>query len=274
MDDVRAGKRKSSVVSAQTISSLSAEDKEAWRDLRKQLESIGINPTLITQHREIIGKLQNAMTEYNLGEDITDGNVTMTEAGGESLSISRPRNTVSTQSNVPVTDNSLQPLAQPQTSVSEAPPIVSSERSNRPSAIARILSRRTSTRKSLVNAAKSGKETLAKQLLERGAKVNSKDEFGRTSLSWAAFEGHEAVVKLLLARHDVEADSKDAWGRTPLSWAAESGSKAVAKLLVARSDVEVDPKDKQGQTPLSRAAMNGHEAVVEFLESTNLSCII
>ena len=266
IDDVRARKRNSSVVSAQTTSSLSAEEKEAWRDLRKELESIGITLTLFTQHREfIVGKLQKAIAEQDLVGDIADGNFTMTEADRETLPISRPRNTISTQPNVSTTDESLRPLAQPQTSSSEAPHIVSSERSNRPSAIGKILSRKKSTRKGLVNAAKSGKATEAKHLLEKGAKVNSKDEFGRTSLSWAAFEGHEAVVKLLLARHDVEADLKDAWGRTPLSWAAESGRKAVVKLLMERKGVEVDSKDEQGQTPLSRAAMNGHEAVVKLL---------
>jgi ankyrin repeat protein len=43
--------------------------------------------------------------------------------------------------------------------------------------------------------------------------------------------GHEAVVKLLVERDDVEADSKDQYGLTPLLWAAESGHEAVVKLL-------------------------------------------
>jgi ankyrin repeat protein len=38
-----------------------------------------------------------------------------------------------------------------------------------------------------------------KLLLEKGADVESKDRYdGRTPLSWAANNGHEAVVKLLL----------------------------------------------------------------------------
>ena len=40
-----------------------------------------------------------------------------------------------------------------------------------------------------------------KLLLEKGADVESKDRrYGRTPLSWAAEEGHEAVVKLLLEK--------------------------------------------------------------------------
>ena len=43
--------------------------------------------------------------------------------------------------------------------------------------------------------------------------------------------GHEAVVKLLVERGDVEANSKDDSGQTPLSYAAEDGHEAVVKLL-------------------------------------------
>ena len=53
-----------------------------------------------------------------------------------------------------------------------------------------------------------------KLLLEKGAELESKDDFyGRTPLSWAAGNGHEAVVKLLLEK-GAELESKDeAYGR-------------------------------------------------------------
>jgi ankyrin repeat protein len=38
-------------------------------------------------------------------------------------------------------------------------------------------------------------------------------------------------VKLLVERDDVEADSKDNDGRTPLSWAVAGGHEAVVQLL-------------------------------------------
>ncbi|RYP68349.1 hypothetical protein DL771_006735 [Monosporascus sp. 5C6A] len=89
---------------------------------------------------------------------------------------------------------------------------------------------------------------LSEKLLRGSGKdnmisVNSKDNSGRTPLWWAAAKGHEAVVKLLIERDDVEADSKDESGQTPLSWAAANGHEAVVKLLVKRDDVEADSKD-------------------------------
>jgi ankyrin repeat protein len=118
-------------------------------------------------------------------------------------------------------------------------------------------------------AAGNGHEAVVKLLLATG-KVDAdwKDKDGRTPLWQAAEDGHEAVVKLLLATGKVDADSKDKYGRTPLSQAAENGHEAVVKLLLATGKVDADSKDKQGQTPLSQAAANGHEAVVKRLLAT------
>src|SRR3984957_17839034 len=101
--------------------------------------------------------------------------------------------------------------------------------------------------------------------LKNGAMADSKGGDGRSPLSISAENGHEAVVKLLLARDDVDTDSEDLNGRTPLSWAAERGREAVVKLLLAQDDIDTYSEDSNGQTPLSCAARNGHEAVVKLL---------
>ena len=44
-------------------------------------------------------------------------------------------------------------------------------------------------------------------------------------------------MKLLLATDGVDPDSKDNDGRTPLSWAAEHGNAAVVELLPERDNV-------------------------------------
>jgi Ankyrin repeats (3 copies)/Ankyrin repeats (many copies) len=117
-------------------------------------------------------------------------------------------------------------------------------------------------------AAGNGHEAVVKLLLEHQAVAEWKGkEDGRTPLSYAAENGHEALVKLLL-EHQAVVDSKDVYDRrTPLSYAAENGHKAVVKLLLEHQAV-VDSNDVYGETPLSYAARNGHEAVVKLLRET------
>lgn len=115
-----------------------------------------------------------------------------------------------------------------------------------------------------------GLEAILQSLLATAQfHVDSKDSrYGRTPLSWAAGNGHEGVVKLLLVIWKADVDSKGRYGRTPLSWAAEKGHEGVVKLLLATGKADVDSKGSYGQTPLSWAAENGHEGVVKLLLAT------
>ncbi|RYP73107.1 hypothetical protein DL771_003858 [Monosporascus sp. 5C6A] len=79
---------------------------------------------------------------------------------------------------------------------------------------------------------------------------DSKDaEYGRTPLSWAAENGHEAVVKLLIAEKAVDPNPKDINGWTPLLWASQYGQETILQLLL-NQEVNVDTEDKYGLTAL------------------------
>jgi ankyrin repeat protein len=53
--------------------------------------------------------------------------------------------------------------------------------------------------------------------MDKGHELDQFDTSGRTLLSWAAENGHEATVKQLLNTSKVEVDSKDMYGQTLLS---------------------------------------------------------
>ncbi|KAH6700758.1 ankyrin repeat protein [Verticillium dahliae] len=95
-----------------------------------------------------------------------------------------------------------------------------------------------------------GLEKAGKGLLDSGDRPDMKDSYGRTSLSRAAENGREAMVKLLLDTEKVNFNSKDGDGRTPLSWAALKGNEAVVKMLLDKENVDVNSRDSQGRTPL------------------------
>ncbi|KAH8649012.1 ankyrin repeat-containing domain protein, partial [Ilyonectria robusta] len=61
-------------------------------------------------------------------------------------------------------------------------------------------------------------------------------------------------------------DTRDDYGRTPLSWAAEGGHEAVVRLLLEKG-AAIEARDRYGWTPLSLAAGGGHMAVVRLLKS-------
>jgi ankyrin repeat protein len=78
--------------------------------------------------------------------------------------------------------------------------------------------------------------------------IDGMGSYGRTPLSWAAANSHEAVVHLLFKKN-VHADNTDHYGRTPLSWAAENGREVVGLLLLNNS-AQVNSIDSNGRTPL------------------------
>ncbi|OBT65148.1 hypothetical protein VE03_04699 [Pseudogymnoascus sp. 23342-1-I1] len=83
--------------------------------------------------------------------------------------------------------------------------------------------------------------------------LDVQDREDRSPLSWAAKNGHEAIIRLLLATGKVEPDSRDKAGRSPLCWTIKGSNtlpicgapwkcghnhKAVAKLLLSTGNVE------------------------------------
>ncbi|KAJ6136913.1 hypothetical protein N7497_012165 [Penicillium chrysogenum] len=58
-------------------------------------------------------------------------------------------------------------------------------------------------------------------------------------------------------------DSRDQWGRTPLSWAAEYGSLAVVKSLLEQG-ANINASDYEGGTPLAWLIHAGNPEMVDI----------
>mmetsp|Transcript_34178 Transcript_34178/g.51585 ORF Transcript_34178/g.51585 Transcript_34178/m.51585 type:complete len:491 (-) Transcript_34178:94-1566(-) len=115
----------------------------------------------------------------------------------------------------------------------------------------------------LYEASGSGHKDVVEVLLDRGAAVDAKDDDGCTPLHAASHQGHKDVVEVLLDR-GAAVDAKDDDGCTPLHAASHQGHKDVVEVLLDRG-AAVDAKDDDGWTPLYAASTNGHKKVVEVL---------
>ena len=94
--------------------------------------------------------------------------------------------------------------------------------------------------------------------------VHATDEDGETPLHSAAWRSRYAAATLLLERGaDIEA--RNNWGRTPLLIVArETGSAEMAALLID-AGAEVNLRDRGGESPLDLAAWRGFADLVDLL---------
>lgn len=128
----------------------------------------------------------------------------------------------------------------------------------------------------LMAVARTGNVNSAGLLLERGARVDTRETWGgQTALMWAAAQRQPAMVRLLL-EHGADANARgkdhdwprwvtseprvkplDPGGYTPLLYAAREGCvDCVAALLDGGADIDLP--DLWGQTPLLMATLNLH----------------
>ncbi|KAL3459648.1 ankyrin repeat-containing domain protein [Aspergillus heterothallicus] len=115
----------------------------------------------------------------------------------------------------------------------------------------------------LIRAAKRGNKAAVKLLL-RDIDVNITDSFGRTALLWAARNGHDLVVQILLMAADTICDWRDLAGASALELAVTYGRDGVLRLLL--QDGRIDPNMvSRGLAPLHEAVLEGDEKVVDIL---------
>lgn len=63
-------------------------------------------------------------------------------------------------------------------------------------------------------------------------------------MSYAAQNGHGAVVKLLVNMKGIDVNSMSRDGYSPLAWAAQNGHEKVVQLLLNMKGIDVDSEDR------------------------------
>ncbi len=115
----------------------------------------------------------------------------------------------------------------------------------------------------LAFACDAGHRAMAELLLERGADPNAVLDNGRTILHFIAAKGYMSILEVLLRRGaNVNAQGDD--GRSPLHVAVYNKRTSVADALL-KANADLEARDENGQTPLSLAAYALDRETTRFL---------
>ena len=115
----------------------------------------------------------------------------------------------------------------------------------------------------LIEAVKANDIDGAEDMLLRKHDVDVRDQNRRTALFFAAIQGNEDFVELLL-RFNPKIGAVDKFGSSPIYYAAAANHVGVIEML-AEKGADLDRQNRQGLTPLMVAASEGHLYTVQIL---------
>ena len=108
-------------------------------------------------------------------------------------------------------------------------------------------------------------------LLERGAAIETRDDYGRTALILCARERGKAATGRILIEAGADVNATDKFGSTALELAAWRGKADFVDLLLQKG-VRVPQSGPIWQEMLSQAASNGLTTLFRRLTEQGLSC--
>jgi ankyrin repeat protein len=122
-------------------------------------------------------------------------------------------------------------------------------------------------RTALTAAAEGGHEGIVRALIDAGADVNAKANYGWTALMSAISFGKLGVVQVLLEKavSQIHFNVKDSGGKTALMLAIDKGNAGIVQVLVAVEVIKLNEKDNHGKTALMLAIDKGDEVIVQAL---------
>ena len=119
----------------------------------------------------------------------------------------------------------------------------------------------------LMYACRRGHVDVVHQLLGLGASVNASSLAGTTPIFEAIVGDHEACVKILLRRGELQINTTnpEQFGRTALMVAVRLGRLGITQELLKVRDIDINAQDVDGHTALSIATAHGYGQIVQTL---------
>jgi ankyrin repeat protein len=120
--------------------------------------------------------------------------------------------------------------------------------------------------RAMVAAAERGEIVVVRKLLAEGARINARDQRGRTALLAATHRNRLEVAGLLI-REGADVNAKDFIQDTPFLYAGAEGRVEILKLALA-AGADLKDTNRYGGTALIPAAHHGHVEAVKLLLAT------
>lgn len=114
-------------------------------------------------------------------------------------------------------------------------------------------------RKAIIDTLCRGSVNVLRKILEINSDMDlsSRDTWGTTVLSRAAYQGFQEIVQMLLSRSDIDPSEADNFGFTALDWARYRGNKIVADMLQSHPSFARPTETNADEDPSSSESLTG-----------------
>jgi ankyrin repeat protein len=120
----------------------------------------------------------------------------------------------------------------------------------------------------MIAAAERGEIVLVRKLLGEGARINARDQRGRSALLAATHRNRVEVARFLI-QEGADVNAKDFIQDTPFLYAAAEGRIEILKMTLA-AGADVKDTNRYRGTALIPAAHHGHAEAVKLLLATKI----